>query len=69
MTLKEKELQRLELQAAIDAGKTLEDRRRMGQFATPGALASAIVRETVPYLKGMGRLTALEPSMGTGAFI
>jgi len=69
MTLKEKELQRLELQAAIDAGKTLEDRRRMGQFATPGALASAIVRETVPYLKGRGRLTALEPSMGTGAFV
>ena len=69
MTLKEKENVRLDLQTAIDANKTLDERRRMGQFATPGALASAIVRETVPYLKGMGRLTALEPSMGTGAFV
>ena len=69
MTLKEKENVRLDLQTAIDANKTLDERRRMGQFATPGALASAIVRETVPYLKGKGRLTALEPSMGTGAFV
>ena len=69
MTLKGKEQQRVGLQAAIDAGKTLEYRRRMGQFATPGALAAAIVRETVPYLKGKGRLMALEPSMGTGAFV
>ena len=69
MTLKEKEQCRLELQAAIDAGKKVEDRRRMGQFATPGALAAAIVRETLPYLNESGWMTALEPSMGTGAFV
>ena len=69
MTLNEKERQRQKLQAAIDAGKPLDERRRMGQFATPSALASSIVRETLPYLKGTDRLTALEPSMGTGAFV
>ena len=69
MTLQEREKRRLGLQAAIDARKALDERRRMGQFATPGVLASSIVRETLPYLKDARRLTVLEPSMGTGAFV
>ena len=62
MTLQEREKRRLGLQTAIDARKALDERRRMGQFATPGALASSIVRETLPHLKDARRLTLLEPS-------
>lgn len=69
MTLNQVETARQEAQKTIDAAKTIEDRRRMGQFATPFELASAIVRETRPYLHGEGGLTMLEPSVGTGAFV
>jgi len=57
------------LQSKIDAGKSVDSRRRMGQFATPSSLAAAIVRETLKYLSGKKRFNVLEPSMGTGAFL
>lgn len=69
MTLRQVEAARQKAQEAIDATKAIEDRRRMGQFATPFDLASAIVRETRPYLRDEGGLTMLEPSVGTGAFV
>lgn len=66
----ETESRRCALQAEIDAGKTIEDRRRMGQFATPGDMARAIVEETVAFLPDAGKkLAVLEPSMGTGSFV
>ena len=37
------ESSRLQLQAAIDSSKGLEDRRRLGQFATPFELAQEII--------------------------
>ena len=37
------ESNRLQLQAAIDSSKGIEDRRRLGQFATPFELAQEIV--------------------------
>lgn len=69
MTMTQVETARQEAQTRIDATKTIEERRRMGQFATPFELASAIVRETRPYLHDGGGLTMLEPSVGTGAFV
>lgn len=70
MRVAETELRRLKVQDAIDASKTIEDRRLMGQFATPGKLAREIVDSSVAYLpRGNSKLTMLEPSMGSGAFV
>lgn len=56
-------------QVRIDAGKSIEARRAMGQFATPPELAREIARATVPFLAGDVPLGLLEPSAGTGAFL
>lgn len=63
------EAQRLEIQASLDAEKSQADRNKMGQFATPTALA----RELLSYLiekflaKGEG-VRFLDPAIGTGSF-
>ena len=44
------EAERLVLQAALDGDKTSEDRNRMGQFATPTALARGILAYGVSLL-------------------
>ena len=69
MTLDQIERTRCELQREIDASKTLDARRLLGQFATPGELASLIVDETSRYLGRGKNLTMLEPSMGIGSFV
>lgn len=69
MTLRETESLRVDIQQAIDAEKTIDERRSMGQFATPYGLALDIVRETLPYLDKSKSIRLLEPSMGTGAFV
>lgn len=56
-------------QKHLDAGKSAQERNRMGQFATPFALADEIAR----YIKTLWAEHAepvhfLEPSLGTGAF-
>ena len=56
-------------QARIDATKTLEARRSLGQFATPPDLAQAIARETTHFLVAAESIEMLEPSAGTGAFL
>ena len=56
-------------QERIDAGKTIDDRRAMGQFATPIALAAEIAKATLPLLEDEERIDLLEPSAGTGAFL
>ena len=60
---------RLEEQTRIDAAKTVEDRRSLGQFATPPDLARDIARETIPFLEKAESVEMLEPSAGTGAFL
>jgi len=61
---------RCEQQMAIDAKRSVADRRLMGQFATPNELAKSIVRETQIYVPSdKKRLRVLEPSMGTGSFV
>ena len=61
------ERRRLELQAELDAGKSQAERNRLGQFATPPALAQEILAATK---RPMGReqVRFLDPAFGTGAF-
>ncbi len=61
------EAARLAWQARLDGARTAEARNRLGQFATPPELASALTRLALPYLPP-GPLSVLEPSVGTGSF-
>ena len=70
MTMQETVAFLLRKQEEIDAGKDIESRREMGQFATPQELSRQIVSETIPYLeKGSRPLRILETSMGLGSFV
>ena len=63
---------RVDVQRRIDAGKSLADRRALGQFATPPDLAAQIAAATAPFLawsRGSAPVAMLEPSAGTGAFL
>lgn len=66
--LDERERHRLTLQNALDARKTREERNRLGQFATPPALAGDIVHYLNTLLPNQQPVRFLEPAMGTGAF-
>jgi len=60
---------RLQEQTRLDAGKRPGERNRLGQFATPGALA----REIAEYARRLWgsrreRIRFLDPAVGTGAF-
>ena len=69
MTNLEQEQIRFKMQQEIDASKTTECRKRMGQYSTPYMLAKDIVEESLPYLEGMQGISVLEPAMGTGALV
>jgi hypothetical protein len=63
------EARRQAIQAALDARKSAAERNRLGQFATPNALAIEIAR----YVQGVAgrRLRAVrfaDPAIGTGSF-
>jgi predicted RNA methylase len=62
------EVRRQTIQAALDAGKSAAERNRLGQFATPNALAV----EIASYVQRVadGRLPAIrfaDPALGTGS--
>ncbi|MCD8208678.1 MAG: class I SAM-dependent methyltransferase, partial [Bacteroidales bacterium] len=62
------EAERQKSQKTLDDGKSLEDRRKHGQFATPYGLA----REIISYgldLTESEDVSFLEPAAGTGAFL
>lgn len=63
------EAARAALQAALDAQKSASDRNRLGQYATPAALAREVVALGLAHLPIDRPLRVLEPSAGTGAFI
>lgn len=67
--IKDKETQRNELQSSIDAERSLVERNRLGQFATPNALAIEIVRciarDWPEYTK---HIRFADPSIGSGSF-
>lgn len=59
---------RLELQALLDAVKSHADRNRLGQFATPTALATEILRFGVGLMPRGEPIRFLDPAIGTGSF-
>jgi methylase of polypeptide subunit release factors len=63
-----REQRRLNLQADLDNQKSQPERNRMGQFATPTALAMDVVRQGVALLPPEMRMRFLDPAIGTGAF-
>ncbi|NLW85809.1 MAG: N-6 DNA methylase [Planctomycetes bacterium] len=62
-----REHDRLRIQTALDAAKTQLERNKLGQFATPSALASQIIDLTRQLLP-TGQIRFLDPAFGTGAF-
>jgi adenine-specific DNA-methyltransferase len=62
------ESHRLELQQQCDQQRTQHERNRLGQFATPPALASEIVAESLRLLGHEQSIQFLDPAFGTGSF-
>jgi hypothetical protein len=61
-------MRRLSLQEELDSRKTIEERRRLGQFATPIALARDIVSFGIKHIDAPEGIRFLDPAFGTGAF-
>lgn len=68
ISIDEKERERLALQASLDAEKSQADRNRLGQFATPTALAEDLVRYAASLLPSAAKVRFLDPAIGTGSF-
>jgi hypothetical protein len=62
------ENQRLSLQEKLDSCKTIEERRRLGQFATPMPLARDIVMFGLNQIDTPFDIRFLDPAFGTGSF-
>src|SRR5579872_1514466 len=67
-TLSQLEIQRLALQDKCDQARTQKDRNRMGQFATPPALALEMLGFAKHLLPSNTRISFLDPAFGTGSF-
>ncbi|MCL2152430.1 MAG: Eco57I restriction-modification methylase domain-containing protein [Oscillospiraceae bacterium] len=59
---------RLDLQTELDAQKTIEERRRLGQFATPTSLAREIISFGINNMDTPHNIKFFDPAFGTGAF-
>jgi hypothetical protein len=62
------ESHRLQLQSMCDQQRTQHERNRLGQFATPPALAAEIVAESLCLIREDQLIHFLDPAFGTGAF-
>lgn len=62
------EPQRLVLQATLDAAKKPAERNKLGQFATPTALARELMAHALTLLPPNERIRFLDPAIGTGSF-
>ncbi|OQW65188.1 MAG: SAM-dependent methyltransferase [Nitrospira sp. ST-bin4] len=67
-TIEAKEHDRLAMQAALDAEKTQPERNRLGQFATPTALAEDVLQYAESLLPPAVKVQFLDPAIGTGSF-
>ncbi len=63
-----RESERQDLQARLDAERTQQERNKLGQFATPAALAADIVHYARSLLPPRSNVRFLDPAFGTGAF-
>ena len=62
------EAKRLEIQTRLDSSKSQGERNKLGQFATPTALAMQML-ECASRLHPAGvRVRFLDPAIGTGSF-
>ncbi|MBL7644998.1 MAG: SAM-dependent DNA methyltransferase [Candidatus Hydrogenedentes bacterium] len=68
LNIDELERERLEIQARLDSEKTQAERNRMGQFATPTALACDLLRYAKRELSLDTPIRFLDPALGTGSF-
>jgi len=62
------EQRRLAIQSDLDGRKTQAERNRLGQFATPAALAQDILKYASTLLPHGEKVRFLDPAIGTGAF-
>ena len=62
------ERERRDLQAALDAARPASVRNRRGQFATPPALAEALLCQARDLWRSDEPVRFLDPALGTGAF-
>jgi adenine-specific DNA-methyltransferase len=67
-TINDLEQQRIILQADLDAGRTQGERNRLGQFATPPALALDIIEYAARLMPDDQKINFLDPALGTGSF-
>ena len=67
-TTRSREDRRLQIQAGLDAAKDQTERNRMGQFATPTALAVEILRYAREELDERVAVRFIDPAIGTGSF-
>ncbi len=67
-TIALKEQERLVLQASLDAERSQAERNRLGQFATPTALAKELLRYAAALLPFDEKVNFLDPAIGTGSF-
>jgi adenine-specific DNA-methyltransferase len=66
--VKQLEAARQTIQGELDALKTQAERNRLGQFATPPALALDVLKTCRELLPKQGRVRFLDPAIGTGSF-
>jgi len=66
--IEQQEQKRLVLQARLDGEKTQAQRNRLGQFATPTALATDILNYARTILPKQADMRFLDPAIGTGSF-
>ena len=62
------EEQRVALQAELDSAKSQSERNRMGQFATPAALALEMLQYANEFLENAPQIRFIDPGFGTGSF-
>jgi hypothetical protein len=62
------EAERLSIQSDLDGQKTQEERNKLGQFATPSALARDILAYAKDLLPDNTPVQFLDPALGSGAF-
>ena len=60
--------QRVSVQERLDSSKTIDERRKLGQFATPIALARDIVSFGLACMEISEKIRFFDPAFGTGAF-
>ncbi len=68
LDVEKQERRRLELQSRLDDEKSQGERNRLGQFATPTALAADILSYAKTLLPDKEIIRFLDPAIGTGSF-